>query len=73
VKEFARAEWERAGRSLAAATGEISVVMPGRWLEQDSGWDKEPPAPDLPDHVIRRTAEKYLDAYYRLTGRTELP
>jgi len=43
------------------------------WLEQDSGWDKEPPAPDLPDHVIRRTAEKYLDAYYRLTGRTELP
>lgn len=36
------------------------------------GWDKQPPVPALPDEVIARTREKYLEAYRRLTGR-ELP
>lgn len=31
-------------------------------------WDKTPPAPELPPDVARRTAEKYQEAYYRLTG-----
>ncbi|HEX8310246.1 MAG TPA: phosphoribosylaminoimidazolesuccinocarboxamide synthase [Chthoniobacteraceae bacterium] len=31
-------------------------------------WDKRPPAPTLPDEVIRRTSEKYQEAYQRLTG-----
>ncbi|MFN2447729.1 MAG: phosphoribosylaminoimidazolesuccinocarboxamide synthase [Vicinamibacterales bacterium] len=35
------------------------------------GWNKQPPVPSLPDEVIARTREKYLDAYRRLTG-TEL-
>ncbi|MEO8484592.1 MAG: phosphoribosylaminoimidazolesuccinocarboxamide synthase [Acidobacteriota bacterium] len=33
------------------------------------GWDKRPPVPTLPDDVIMRTREKYLEAYRRLTGR----
>jgi phosphoribosylaminoimidazole-succinocarboxamide synthase len=33
-------------------------------------WDKTPPAPPLPSEVIRKTSEKYLEAYERLTGRT---
>jgi len=37
------------------------------WLEV-SGWDKQPPAPALPDEVISRTREKYMEAYERLTG-----
>jgi phosphoribosylaminoimidazole-succinocarboxamide synthase len=32
-------------------------------------WPKTPPAPQLPPDVIRRTSEKYLDAYERLTGQ----
>jgi phosphoribosylaminoimidazole-succinocarboxamide synthase len=32
-------------------------------------WDKKPPAPNLPAGVIRRTSEKYIEAYERLTGR----
>jgi phosphoribosylaminoimidazole-succinocarboxamide synthase len=32
-------------------------------------WDKTPPAPGLPDEIIERTAAKYQEAYYRLTGR----
>ncbi len=43
------------------------------WLEAESGWDKEPPAPPLPDHVVEKTTEKYLDAYRKLTGRETLP
>jgi len=31
-------------------------------------WGKEPPGPMLPDDIIARTREKYLEAYLRLTG-----
>jgi phosphoribosylaminoimidazole-succinocarboxamide synthase len=31
-------------------------------------WDKQPPVPSLPDDVVARTREKYLDAFRRLTG-----
>jgi len=33
------------------------------------GWDKKPPAPELPDEVARKTAEKYREAQRRLTGQ----
>ena len=33
-------------------------------------WNKQPPVPALPDQVVARTREKYLDAFRRLTGRT---
>jgi len=32
-------------------------------------WNKQPPVPSLPDDVVSRTRDKYLDAYRRLTGR----
>ena len=32
-------------------------------------WNKQPPAPSLPDHVIIETSKKYVEAYERLTGR----
>jgi len=31
-------------------------------------WDKQPPGPNLPETVIARTSEKYLEAYRLLTG-----
>jgi phosphoribosylaminoimidazole-succinocarboxamide synthase len=34
-----------------------------------SGWNREPPAPHLPDEVIAGTRERYIAAYERLTGR----
>jgi len=37
------------------------------WLES-SGWNKEPPAPCLPDDIVERTAEKYREAYRRIVG-----
>ena len=30
-------------------------------------WDKTDPGPALPDDVVRRTSEKYLEAWRRLT------
>ena len=36
------------------------------WLES-TGWDKRPPAPKLPEGVVRTTREKYLDAFRKLT------
>jgi phosphoribosylaminoimidazole-succinocarboxamide synthase len=33
-------------------------------------WDKNPPAPHLPEEIIRKTREKYLEAYERLVGRS---
>ena len=32
-------------------------------------WNKQPPAPALPDDVALRTSEKYVEAFRRLTGR----
>lgn len=31
-------------------------------------WDKQPPAPHLPEEIIKRTSEKYLEAYERIVG-----
>jgi len=33
-----------------------------------SGWNKEPPAPTLPDEVIEGTRDRYVAAFERLTG-----
>ena len=38
------------------------------WLVQ-SGWNKEPPAPNLPPEVIEATTKRYRQAYERLTGK----
>ena len=37
------------------------------WLES-SGWNKQPPAPHVPQEVLQKTAEKYREAAQRLTG-----
>ncbi|MEX1178798.1 MAG: phosphoribosylaminoimidazolesuccinocarboxamide synthase [Nitriliruptor sp.] len=33
-----------------------------------TGWDKQPPAPALPDEVVAATRSRYVEAYERLTG-----
>jgi phosphoribosylaminoimidazole-succinocarboxamide synthase len=32
------------------------------------GWDKSPPGPELPDHVVAGTRERYVEAFELLTG-----
>ena len=33
-----------------------------------TGWDRNPPAPAIPDDVVARTREKYVEAYERIVG-----
>jgi phosphoribosylaminoimidazole-succinocarboxamide synthase len=33
-----------------------------------TGWDRTPPAPEIPEEVVARTREKYVEAYERITG-----
>jgi phosphoribosylaminoimidazole-succinocarboxamide synthase len=37
------------------------------WCEE-SGWNKEPPGPELPSDVVAGTRSRYVDAFERLTG-----
>jgi phosphoribosylaminoimidazole-succinocarboxamide synthase len=38
------------------------------WLES-IGWNKQPPPPNLTPEVVASTAERYREAFRRLTGR----
>ena len=58
---------------------EVSEYSPGKsqpnydkqfvrdWLT-NSGWNREPPAPELPPDIVEKTRQRYLEAYRRLTG-----
>jgi phosphoribosylaminoimidazole-succinocarboxamide synthase len=37
------------------------------WLES-SGWNKKAPAPEVPQQVLQKTADKYREVLVRLTG-----
>ncbi len=39
------------------------------WLNE-SGWDRTPPPPDLPDDVIQATRARYIEAYEKVSGRS---
>jgi phosphoribosylaminoimidazole-succinocarboxamide synthase len=38
------------------------------WLDQ-SGWDHDPPPPELPPEVVAATRDRYIEAYERVSGR----
>jgi phosphoribosylaminoimidazole-succinocarboxamide synthase len=61
---FWDADLYRAGQSQASFD-----KQPVRdWLDQ-SGWNKEPPAPMLPPEVIGATVKRYLQAYEKIMER----
>jgi phosphoribosylaminoimidazole-succinocarboxamide synthase len=60
--------WPAAGWSAGETPPSWDKQFVRDWLEA-SGWDKSSPPPPLPEDVVRRTREKYLEAYERLTGR----
>ncbi|MBE2316756.1 phosphoribosylaminoimidazolesuccinocarboxamide synthase [Solirubrobacter sp. CPCC 204708] len=36
----------------------------------NSGWDKNPPAPEIPQDIVEQTRERYVTAYERLSGES---
>jgi phosphoribosylaminoimidazole-succinocarboxamide synthase len=39
------------------------------WLDE-AGWDRTPPAPELPEEVVANTRAKYVEAHERLSGQS---
>jgi phosphoribosylaminoimidazole-succinocarboxamide synthase len=37
---------------------------------RSTGWDKTPPAPELPPHIVEQSQKRYIEAYERLTGKS---
>jgi phosphoribosylaminoimidazole-succinocarboxamide synthase len=61
--------WEAARYEPGKAQPSFDKQIVRDWLNA-SGWDREPPAPPLPDDVTRKTSEKYYEVFRRLTGET---
>jgi phosphoribosylaminoimidazole-succinocarboxamide synthase len=57
--------------AAAYAPGTVQASFDKQYVRDrldSSGWDHEPPAPDLPGDVIERTAATYREAFERITG-----
>jgi len=60
--------WPRSEYRVGVSPPSFDKQFVRDWLES-IGFSKEPPGPVLPDEVVRRTSEKYLEAFRLLTGR----
>jgi len=60
--------WEAAKWKPGGAQPSFDKQFVRDYLEEIN-WNKQAPAPGLPDEVVERTQAKYLEAYRRLTGR----
>jgi len=60
--------WEAAKYKAGQSQDSYDKQIVRDWLSQ-SGWNKEPPGPALPDDVIEKAAQRYIEAYEKLTGR----
>ena len=63
--------WDSAGYAPGQGQPNFDKQFVRDWLTK-SGWDREPPAPALPQDVVERTRERYLEAFKRLTGRQDI-
>jgi phosphoribosylaminoimidazole-succinocarboxamide synthase len=60
--------WPRDGYQPGRAQPSFDNQFVRDYLESIR-WNKQPPVPSLPQDVVARTREKYVDAFRRLTGR----
>ena len=63
--------WDAEGYEPGSSLPNFDKQYVRDWLDAQ-GWDREPPAPDLPEDVVARTSQRYEEAYRRLTGQ-DLP
>jgi len=63
--------WPAAGYAPGGAQPSFDKQFVRDYLEQ-IGWNKQAPAPSLTEDVIRRTRQKYMEAFRLLTGRDSL-
>lgn len=61
--------WDASGYAPGKSQPNFDKQFVRDWLNSQ-GWDHEPPAPALPDDVVAKTRERYLEAHVRLTGKS---
>jgi phosphoribosylaminoimidazole-succinocarboxamide synthase len=61
--------WEASGWTPGGPQPSFDKQFVRDYLESIR-WNKQAPAPSLPEEVVRGTQKKYLEAYERLTGKT---
>ena len=59
--------WDAEGHSPGKSQPNYDKQFVRDWLIE-SGWDREPPAPELPEEIVEKTHQRYQEAYQRLTG-----
>ena len=59
--------WDVTGYQVGQSQPNFDKQFVRDWLVSQ-GWDREPPAPHLPDDIVAKTSERYLEAYHRITG-----
>ena len=59
--------WDLNGYSPGKSQPNYDKQFVRDWVDS-SGWDHEPPAPELPLDIINKTQDRYLQAYNKLTG-----
>jgi phosphoribosylaminoimidazole-succinocarboxamide synthase len=60
--------WDAQGYAPGKSQPNFDKQFVRDWLS-DQGWDREPPAPNLPENVVEKTRERYIEAVLRLTGK----
>jgi phosphoribosylaminoimidazole-succinocarboxamide synthase len=60
--------WPRASYTPGHAVPSFDKQFVRDYLEEIR-WNKQPPVPTLPDEVVRKTREKYIEAFRLLSGR----
>jgi phosphoribosylaminoimidazole-succinocarboxamide synthase len=60
--------WPRDGYTPGGAQPSFDKQFVRDYLERIR-WNKQPPVPSLPDEVVAKTRDKYVEAFRRLTGR----
>ena len=60
--------WDKATFAPGASQASFDKQYLRDWLIS-SGWDREPPAPQLPEHVVQGTLDRYIEAFERIMDR----
>ena len=63
--------WDASGYEPGRSLPNFDKQYVRDWLDSQ-GWNREPPAPPLPEDVVQKTSERYLEAYRLLTGEEPL-
>lgn len=63
--------WEKSQYRVGSSPPSFDKQFVRDYLDK-IGWNRQPPAPALPEDVVMKTREKYLEAFTRVTGKKEM-